>query len=540
MRVFRRIPLQVLLWSSLLWVLLAATAHAQVCLPQKSSKQSALQYLRRLSLDLRGFSPSYQEMMEVVKAGKVSDSIIDRFLNSKEFLSQISKYHKDLLWNNILNLRITGQTYRLSGNGTSSPFFIASVGRRRSYRGGIVSCLNEPAAYDANGNIKCKQKEMTAANGSKYVVCQEGYVMISPYWAPGSKVKVCAYDANTAENYKSGTRTISCGASGSKLCGCGPGLRFCQRGNTTQQQILRAMMDQMKRFIETIIKNNEPYHKILTKNEVEVNGPLSHYLRYQTRTGGNLLYALPTQNFEVPTVAFHETTKWVKVQRKTLHSGLLTLPGYLLKFSANRSRANRFYNAFLCKYFEAPKNGLPLANDACHNEPNLMQRCGCKYCHIGVEPAAAYWGRWAEAGVAPLNTKDFPVYLKACDDDPAKSRRNATCRRLYFFDPHHPKEQKYKGQLISYMFATPQMKQNIEVGPRLLAQKAITSGEFASCTTRKMWKWFTGAAASSQQEQLIKNLTGQFKQKNYNLKQLIKAIVTTAEYKQGRLLGLKK
>lgn len=503
-----------------------------MCSP--NTQQVSLQYLRRLSLDLLGRAPTYEESWKVMKAGKVSPQTIDEMLKSPDFQRQIRAYHKDLLWTNISNLRAANVNYTMNGNGTTIPIAIASQGRRRNYRGANIGCLNEPAQYNSDGSIKTKCRDITTESGSVLKACQEGYVMIKPYWSPTKEVKVCAFDANPKERAYDAQRrrTYDCSSTSSSFCGCGPQLRYCQYGST-RSMIMQDMAEQMLRYMDNIVRDNRPYSDVILGRDIEVNGPVSHWLRYQTRTPGGLLYATPEQNYKVPAVAFVDRNKWVKVDRGALHSGILTMAGFLLKFQSNRGRANRFYNAFLCKHFQAPPGGLPAANSECHNEPNLMKRCGCKYCHVGVEPAAAYWGRWAEAGLSPLNAKKYPQTMEACKKDNAYS--NGTCRRLYFIKPNHKDEEKYKGMLRSYVFANATMKRNIETGPRGIAQNAVSTGQFASCTTQNMWRYFVGQAPTIKQQELVSQLSAGFKKNNYKLKALIKQIVMSDEYKYGRL-----
>ncbi|HAA58344.1 MAG TPA: hypothetical protein DCE42_26515 [Myxococcales bacterium] len=75
------------------------TPQAQVC--ESKEPHLALQYLRRLSLDLRGYLPTPNEAKEVIKAQKVPEKMIDTMLDSPELLKQLRDYHRDLLWANI-------------------------------------------------------------------------------------------------------------------------------------------------------------------------------------------------------------------------------------------------------------------------------------------------------------------------------------------------------------------------------------------------------------------------------------------------------
>jgi len=389
------------------------------------------------------------------------------------------------------------------------------------------------------GKEQAHRGEITLPNGKKVTGQFEGYVEVTPYWNTKSKVKVCAFDAQAFEkgpHITNGTEVDCSVSAASTRCGCGPNLRWCM--NNAHQATLRAsLLEQALLFAADIVANDRPYTDIVLAKDMKINGPIAHYLKYQTQAAGGLLYAKPDQNYAVPSDLKYEDAGWRKVTRTQLHAGVLTMPLYLLKFASNRGRANRFYNAFLCSHFQAPAGGLPPASDKCHGEPNLMKRCGCKYCHQTVEPVASYWGRWAEAGLAPRNPGEgrdqYPPKKAECSTY-AKARRDATCRRFYFIQPNHPDEEQYRGMLLAYVFATPAMKKNIEAGPMALAKKHVDNGDFAACTARKMWTWLLGKAPYPQEEERIMTLAHAFQRDNYNLRSLIKAIVSSPEYRQGR------
>jgi len=498
--------------------------------------------MRRLSLELRGHLPSYDELQQVIKAGKVEDTVIAKMVQSQGFVTVMRQYHTDLLWTNISTRRLTGVAWRLRGNGNSEPYHISSQAMRRKFRGDLVACLNVPAKIDGNGKIQCSK---TTKKGTK-TICQEGYVMVKPYWSD-KEVKVCAFDGQKTEMVKlpGAKNAVSCLTARNRTnkCACGENLKWCMT-NTTMKDITVSLQEQMLRYMDTIIDKDRPYTDTILGKDIEVNGPISHWTRYQSTLGGNLTFALPTQNFKMPILPFQKKTEWQKSTRGALHSGILTMAGYLLKFESNRSRANRFYNAFLCKHFQAPAGGLPAADSECHNEPNLTKRCGCKYCHQTVEPAAAYWGRWAEAGLAPLNpgqtlnskTATFPEFWKTCTTP--QGARSLFCRRFYFTHANHPDEKPYVGMLLPYVFATKDTKDNIANGPRAIAKSAVDSGTFAECTVKKLWQWFVGTPMLlPQQSALLKKLAEQFKKDKYSVKKLVTHIVKTEEYKLGRLLN---
>jgi hypothetical protein len=66
---------------------------------------SAGQYLRQLSLDLRGRPASLKEMDEAGKSERLDAQVIDGMLSSEEFLSQVELWHADLIWPNITRYR---------------------------------------------------------------------------------------------------------------------------------------------------------------------------------------------------------------------------------------------------------------------------------------------------------------------------------------------------------------------------------------------------------------------------------------------------
>ena len=514
----------------------ASPATAQVCEP--SQIQESLQYLRKASIDLRGTLPTLDELESVVANGEVDPLIIEEMIESSDFEAQLRKYHLDLLWTNVENQRLAGAAWILASQGNRNPaYWVPNRGNR--YRGSQVSCKDEPAQFGSDGTI------LTTAHPSVEGAVQEGWVEVTPYWDTSNTVRVCAFDAQdnaTGATARNPDQRVECNASvGSAECGCGPNLSWCQTGGrngfSTSREILRSFAEQLLRFSDDIIVNDRPYTDFLLGTDMEINGPLAHYLKFQSRTGGVNFLSFPIQNYEVPEDLTFEDTDWVKIQRNERHAGVLTMPGYLVKFQTNRSRANRFYNAFLCQYFEAPPGGLPASDDACNDEPNLTKRCGCKHCHLTVEPAASHWGRFGEAGLAALNEDLFPTLNELCLRQGA---RNAQCRFFYLTEATHPDEEPYLGMLLPYVFADEVMEENIEAGPALLAQQSIEGGAFARCTTRKMWENFMGREALAEDEPTIEALSEEFTADNYNLRSLVTKIVTRPEYIEGESFGTKE
>ncbi len=505
----------------------ATAAEAQVC--EQDQLQENLHYLRQLSLDLRGRLPDLPELESVVTNGAVDPALITNMVQSEESIGNLREFFQALLWTNIADVRVADAGFTISRNQTTSLYYNAN--RSVRYRGGTTrySCLDEPARFGAAGEI------LTTPEPGDPGVNREGYVMVAPYWNPSTSIKVCAFDAQDALTVTVASRTYECNTNANQRgCGCGPNLRWCHSGtDRTEATVTAAMAEQGHRFIDKIVREGRPYTELLTSKDFEINGPLSHYLRYQTTSGMNRLFGLADNGYTVPNIPWDQPNTWQAVRGGPLHSGILTMPIYLLKFQSDRGRANRFYNAFLCSYFKVPEGTtLPSADDPCTAEPDLSKRCGCKYCHIAVEPAAAHWGRMAEAGFSPLDPTDYPAFKTECTQ--ANAASNATCKRLYFISPGAPSEMPYKGWLRSYVFATDEMKASIEAGPSAIAATAITNGAFAACATRKMWERYLSREANDETDaETLAALTETFKRSNYDLRVLISEIVKRPEYLHG-------
>ncbi len=521
------------IWSVvlILGVLSSGTAMAQVCEP--SRVQSDLQYLRRLSVDLRGHLPTLAEMESVVANGELDPEIVGAMLDSDGFLNRMRAYHKDLRWTNVESQRLTGVGWTLNAPSEGQSPAYWSAQRALRYRGAAVACLDEPARFGQDGRI------LTTPHPTIEGAVQDGYVEVEPYWAPGTTVKACAFEAQEALEGPSARNPdimADCSSTtGSLGCGCGPNLRWCQlnaNGISTRFSILDSFAEQLMRFSDAVVRGERPYTDFILATDMEVNGPVAHYVAHQARTGGAIFLSTPEQNYEVPDGLGFDEDRWVTVERGPRHAGVLTMPAYLIKFQTNRSRANRFYNAFLCQFFEAPPGGLPPGDDACNDEPNLTERCGCKFCHVAVEPAAAHWGRYSEAGLGALNEGLFPTEQPNCATE--RGAQQAICQLFYVTEATHPDEEPYLGFLKPYLFADESMIDAIEQGPAVLAQEAIDSGQFGRCTVRKMWRLFMGQDAGVDDEEVIEELFAEFEANDYNLKALILALVTRPEYVQGQ------
>ena len=527
----------------------AVASEAAVCAP--SAEQEALAYLKRLSLDLRGHLPDIAEYEHVLETGSVPEQLVDEMLASEGYLTRMRRYHRDMLWVNVSQQRLANNNWRINGAGRSSAaMWMNSGGRSRRYRGDAIGCADFESYNNPDGSI------FTQAVEGRPGVVQEGWVWVRPYWAPDRRVKVCAFDAQETlmgtMTHPPRWRRVDC-SSGSAVasthCGCGPNLRWCL-SRATEVEVRAAMEEQLLRFTESVVRDDRPYSDLILAKDAEVNGVLAHYLRHQGMAAGNAYLAEGDPGFALPDeLAYVDREAWQTVQRNELHSGVLTLPGFLTRFQSDRGRANRFYHAFRCEAFQAPPGGLPATDDACHDEPNLTKRCGCSYCHVTLEPAAAHWGRWAEAGIRPLMAEGDGEAFPAFDPDCATpaGARTRRCRLFYMTeqfaedDPRHA----YRGYLLSYLFAENlgaadgSFSGNIEAGPGAIAQGIVDpeDGTFARCVTQRMFERFMGRGFREVESTQRQDLTAAF-QDGFNLRSLIRSVVTSDAYRRGARFGM--
>lgn len=514
-----------------LCLFVGAPAAGQVC--ERDELQSELQYLRRLSLDLRGRLPDYEELASVVTNRAVDPAIVTSMLTSPAFVERIRAHHQDLLWTNLDDLRIAQVNWVLRTTGRGEALRLWVPARAIAYRGAQVPCEDAPARFAADGAL------LTTEDPEDPRIRREGWVEIRPYWDPETTVRVCGFDAQDslqAMNPRGGG-VADCRRQSAPGCGCGPQLAWCQAVPVgTSFAITDAMREQLLRYVDALITEDRPYTDIVLGKDIELNGPLSHWLRNQSQTGGQALVASPEQNHAVPEIPFTAAEQWQRLERGSRHAGVLTMPGYLLEFASNRGRANRFYNAFLCQDF-ASDEPIPPSTDECHAEPDLTKRCGCKGCHLAVEPAAAHWGRWAQAGLLPMNEDLFPKDNPTCATE--RGERNPLCRLFYFTpeDVTRPEDEGWLGRLEAYVYADAAREANIEAGPEALARAAVQSGAFARCTVERMWKLFMARAPAPAEAEQIEALAEDFAADGYRLTPLVQSIVTRPEYVEAGLLS---
>jgi hypothetical protein len=299
--------------------------------------------LRRLSMDLRGHVPAFDEYALVEGGSGVPEAVVDGFLESDGFRQAMRRYHELLLWPNPYGVNLVSTNFALSTFRFANVDYynIASGGKRRVFRGGDGSHLCQPVHQDTlgwnqDGSPVCEPK----GNDNAGAFCQEGYVEVHPFWLanPSAKIRVCAFDAQTNATYDYKNQQLPCNqrlASNEVECGCGPNLRSCLRYNI-QREIWYAWREQFLLLIDDYTDGSRPYSEMLTTKRAYTNGRLEFHRKYSAaQTVYSRAYTQPGQGD--PPLAddpdWHDVS-WTEVTRGEPHSGILTLPAYSLRFLA--------------------------------------------------------------------------------------------------------------------------------------------------------------------------------------------------------------
>jgi hypothetical protein len=526
------------------WLASGLAAAQGVC--SASELSSELQHLRRLTLDLAGRAPTEAELQKVVRDTRVDPATLDALLQPAVVKPMLRRLVRQQLQANLaLPLsNAANLSPRMQPGYPDSPGLWV-INRAQTYRKrpdgtapAQVPCFDEPAAFDA------QRRPIATLRADGYL--REGWVEVRPYWDsnPAARVRVCAFDAQEAELAQVAGRMMRCDqhetAYLTRDCGCGPNLRLCQGfvdGVSTETAINAALVEQAMRLVDHLVDEGRPWSELLTGADLDVNGPLVHYLKFQT--GLTLDFSSRGDlGFTLPDVPYTDAT-WRRVRLTGRASGVLTTPFFLLKFASNRARANQVFNAFLCTPLQASTAGLASQADAGF-EPDLALRVGCRDCHQVLEPAAAAWGRYVERGTWELKDAEFPTFDRRCVSPDGGPLSLEACNTHYRTVARHPSELPFVGQLLGRLYLSPEGIANFDEGPRRWATRAVNDGSFAECTVQKLWEAAVGRPFNrefSDEQQQLDRLTTSFRAR-HDVRELLRAIVTSKQYRESeRRLG---
>lgn len=511
-------------------LLAAAPAQAEPAqCAEPSDTLSPTRWLRATSLALRGLIPTPEEYGAIAAATPDSleatvSALVDEWLVSDAFADRFVRLHRDLFWNNISDQRLHAVNVTLTPASGATAHWTRLGTMATRYRGRSVRCLDEPARFDDDGNILTTPQ----ADGSN----REGWVWVNPYWAPDTTLKVCAFDAQDRLTSQNGVACDTNQGLAERDCGCGPNLRWC--ASAAQMDVIqRAFMDDLERRVRDVIQDDRSYLDLFTSTKSWVNGPMVHFLKYQTRLTRVRIEPVLTDVSRLPELPFTATDTWVEVDLGDHHAGLLTSPSYLLRFQTERARANRFYTAFLCQPFNPPAGGLPVADEAAIREPDLQLRDGCSYCHALLEPAAAYWARFGERGMSWLDPAVFPAYDASCAACARSGLACPTrCTTHYVMNPLTASEGRWLGWLTGYVFRREDHMLSIEAGPKLLAYRSAVDGRLPRCTARTAAERLFGEILGDDDEPLVDTLAQRFVASGFAYRELVKDLVMSKTFRR--------
>ena len=508
----------------------AASSYAQsaeICAPVEQLDK--YRYLRQLTLDLYGRIPTVEEYERLHTIEDVSDEIIDEMVGSPEFYAQLRRYHRNLLWSNLGDDDLVGQVIEEEGDETFRVWL--NRGKRDNYRGRDVDCLDmEHTNFDAGGRPLPMVENYLEGDCAGGAGCtMDGWVMVEPYWAPGTTIRVCAFDAqaHTDATPRDNGDPRTCDESGDDdpLCGCGENLRYCTARDVNEDAVHDALLEEPARLFEEVIAAGEPYMNALSTRATAMNGMLAHYYRYLARDDDAELKNAPVLPYDAD---------WQQVDRESYHSGILTTLGFLRRFASHRARVNRLYTAFMCTPFEAPAGGLPSATDDCSQNPDLSSRCGCATCHETIEPATTHWGRWEE-GDDFVYDEDIDTFSNNCANCEKGSCSNF-CKRFYItreLETTPGSVDSELGKLKTLGWRTEAETAALDTGPSALVNRPEYQQQLATCTVQNFSEHVFGRELSPDERTgWLLEKTSNFASNGHDFLEMVKDIVSDERYRR--------
>lgn len=528
--------------AALATLLVAGKAPAEVPLVcDKPHEVDKYQLLRRLSLDLRDRIPSIEEYEALDASESVPEALVDDYLGSDDFRVAMRRYHETMLWPNLGEVRLHGPNAELGYRFGGKAIRLMSDARSKLYRddAGATCGDFEQTHFDPKypGEFRPDPEWIYEDGlGAKH----EGWRLVTPYWNPNIQIKVCAYDAQETLSVPGANGDIPCNTlegNNQKACGCGPNLRFCfptaEVAPEVDETLKAAMREQVNRTVDGIVTGERPYTDLLLATKAWENGPIAYWKKWLA-PNASLAYAytVPDPEETPSDTDWFEQETWKEVERGGLHAGVVTLPAYLLRFQTARARAHRFRINFMCEHFVAPAESKPTPGCS-ESSGDLTERCHCQYCHSMLEPMAAHFGLFAEAGTTQMTDPlAFPKERPSCI-----GVDSGFCGRFYVFqkDAHNP------GWLIPYQYSDlhPEYVENLEEGPAKLAQEIIDDGTFARCAVKKAFWAFVkrdirAAGEQADEAELLDELAKGFEASGYSFPWLVRAVVSAPQYRRVR------
>ena len=485
---------------------------------QKSARTSPM---RAVSLDLRGITLSADELAAVQAAGGLEDSMLDSWLATDAFTEQVVLHHSNLFLNNVsfgLDPYQDLRDYGRYGPGVYFRYFLSQIYGRNAQS----NCTDYDA--DVNELNQPQSWKLNAAGGR-----DEGAVDVEPWWAPGTTIRVCAYDAQLTEVSNAGVDCSTAEGQYDDECGCGPNLIYCSTQGQ-QNAVTGSLSEALSQRVRDVVGADESYANLLDQPTTYINGTLAQYYRHRVVYSSTLSSPVPVA--DLPSLTADDADVWVELEPGDQYAGILTEPGWLLRFQTNRGRANRFFTEFLCGEFIPPEDGImEIAEE--NPTPDLSQKPVCMDCHTVLEPWAAYWGRWQEVGANYYDTETYPTYSEYCEEC-GPSCADTYCRFNYLLDPQHHHEDDYQFHFNPYVFLVGDAEQHPTLGPAQWGSEIAADGRLARCAAEKAAIWLLGRPEAELDPTLIDGWADDFTASGLSYRALVRSIVTSPTYRRAR------
>ncbi|MCA9581680.1 MAG: hypothetical protein KC416_07780 [Myxococcales bacterium] len=493
--------------------------------------------LRQLSLDLRGRVPTYEEYEALIDQEEITEAQIVAMFQGEEFRDQLRDYHRGLLWpsldKDLQNSLFVSQ--RIVDKYVGGDIYW-SFGASAHYRNVFpLRCANiEQTEFDEDGRpVPIFEGDEIPAKACPDGDCvQEGWVWVTPWWAPDTQIKVCAFDAQEHAVGQNG----SCDnfTSRDPGCGCGPNLERCvdlQRAD----EVAESLEEEPLRTFEDVIVSRRPYLDAFTTNDVFINRDTVRYYKYQshtnTNTGRNIAMSKP-----LPELPWSEPRdKWVRYERDGVHSGVLTSLAFLVRFGAHRGRVNKLYTTFLCRPF--PPAGVPENGDPCSQNPDLSERCGCSSCHSTIEPATVHFGRWeTQDTFGYLDPEKYPVFSPVCAVCLGSFFCPSECREYYVSQASTTDEtllEDWAGHLSVAAFRSEDELAALDRGPAgiLTDPNNLVSFEYCTVETLAQRLW-NRPLTEGERDRWLPDMASRFSEEGQDYLWLLQALLQDERYRK--------
>lgn len=474
---------------------------------------------RAMSLQIRGVVPTLDELNAIQSTGSIEESILDEWLASPGFETQIVRHHQSLFWNATYENDLEARRILFS----SGELYYRKLASQYSRGLSRTSCSDwENTDVNQWNQPQTVLEQSYVQNGQTFTYLDEGWIWVTPYWDPTTQIKVCAFDARTNLVSETGVDCRDKASNKDSGCGCGPNLEWCMT-RTVQTIYKEAFAEELSIRVKKAVSEGRPYTDILTEDITYMNGPLSFYYRnidlYVFRTGA------PAE--DIPVLDFFDVDTWVTVETPDEHSGALTSAGWLLRHQTNRGRASRFYEGFLCSTFVPPAGGII---DEGVSSPDLSVKRGCADCHARLEPWRAYWGRWGEVSSRYVPESDYPTFSEMCAGCAEDGTCNNFCRNNYMVNPTHVDDTPYIGWYLPYVYLKQDQSYHPDDGPSAWVNQVVADGSLAQCVTQNAVTWLYGWEADEMDSELLTEWTRSFEQSGYDYTALIKTLLVDEAY----------